>query len=153
MSRRAHIFRAAPVMLVAVALCSGCSSATEPEAEIVPGVIAPGNGIVAQVISAPDTVRAGEQFTAIVTTFGSSTCTRALTTTAYMGGELADLSVWDEQRIGIPCTRDISPIPRSVPIRFTNIGAATIRVRGRALTRNAAGQDSAVVVERLVIVQ
>lgn len=139
--------------LVAAIGCVGCASPTESESVVVPGVIATGSGFPVRVLAAPDTVTAGVPFTVTVTTFGSGSCTRPSPTLATVGPALADLSVWDLQRVGVPCTDDLRSFPRDVSLTFTGTGVATIRVRGRSLARTAAGQDSVVVIERPVVVR
>ncbi len=137
---------------VATLWCVGCSSPTGDDSATVPGVIAIGGGSMARVLVAPDTVAAGVPFTVSVTTFGSVSCTRPSETLASIGPALADLSVWDLQR-GVCSTDDLSPFPREISLKFTGDGVATIRVRGRALVRTVAGQDSVVVIEKSVVVR
>lgn len=144
--------RARAAALLLSANCVACSSPTDVQTQIEVGVIAPGVGITARVIVAPDSVRIGEQFSALISTYGSSSCTRAHTALAYTGSAYLDLSVYDARRVSGGCTRDLRAIVRDVPIRFTDVGVATIRVHGRAAARTAAGQDSLVVVERRVVV-
>ena len=139
--------------LAAAVWCVGCSSSTGADSVIVPGVIATGGGSMARVLVAPDTVAVGVPFTVSVTTFGSGSCTRPSATLASVGPALADLSVWDLQRVGVECTDDLSPFPRDISLKFTGVGVATIRVRGRALVRTVAGQDSVVVIEKSVVVR
>ena len=139
--------------LVAAVWCVGCSSPTGGDSVIVPGVIAIGGGSMARVLVAPDTVADGVPFTVSVTTFGSGSCTRPSATLASMGPAFADLSVWDLQLVGVGCTDDLRPFPRDISLKFTGVGVATIRVRGRALVRTVAGQDSVVVIEKSVVVR
>ena len=139
--------------LVVSAWCSGCSTITGEDFATVPGVISSGSITATRVIVAPDTVRAGERFIASISTFGSGSCTRPTSSTSYLGGSLADISVWDRLQVSGICTSDLKQFPRDVSIVFTTPGLATIRVNGQALARAANGQDSLVVIEKRVVVQ
>jgi hypothetical protein len=139
--------------LVAAISCSGCSSPTGTDSVIVPGVIATGGALADRVLVAPDTVDDGVPFTVTISTFGSGSCTRPSATRVVMGAALAELSVWDVQRVGVPCTDDLRTFPRDIPVTFTGVGVATVRVRGRALARGGAGEDSVVVIEKAVVVR
>ena len=138
--------------LVAAAWCVGCLSPTDNDGMTVPGVIAIGVGSSARVLVAPDTVAVGVPFVVSVTTFGSVSCTRPSATLASIGPAFADLSMWDLQR-GDCTTDDVTAFPRDISLKFSGVGVATIRVRGRALVRTASGQDSVVVIEKSVVVR
>ncbi len=120
---------------------------------IVPGVIAGGGITMARVLVAPDTVADGVPFTVSVSTFGSGSCTRASATLSSVGPALVDMSMFDQQRVGIPCTDDLRQFRRDISLKFAGVGVATIRVRGRAQARTAAGQDSIVEIEKSVVVR
>jgi hypothetical protein len=153
MSQRRKPFGSCAAALIVSAVFAACSSPTGDDFVTVPGVIMSGGGLAARVIVAPDTVRAGEDFAATLSTFGSSSCTRPTATLAYAGSALIDLSLYDLQRVSGPCTDDLQQFPRNVSLQFTSVGLATIRVRGRALARAANGQDSLVVIEKVVVVR
>jgi hypothetical protein len=86
-------------------------------------------------------------------TVSGATIARAASILAYFGSASADMTVYDEQRVGGTCSAAVSALPRAVPLRFTSVGPALIQVRGRAEARNSAGLDSMVVVEKTVIVR
>ena len=96
----------------------------------------------------PDTVQAGVAFTARVTTFGSSSCTRADGAEVRVARSVAEITPYDLEATGnATCTADLAPFPRDVQVRFDAVGTATVRVRGRP------EQGAERVVERTVVVR
>jgi hypothetical protein len=154
MSARSSSFGRRLSTLVAAVWCVGCSSPTGEDSVIVPGVIATtGGGTISRVLMAPDTVADGVSFTVTVRTIGSGSCTRPSASLSGLGPALAEVSVWDLQRVGVPCTRDLREFPRDISLKFTGVGVATIRVRGRAQARTVTGEDSIVFAEKSVVVR
>ncbi|HZG44175.1 MAG TPA: hypothetical protein VEY93_14600, partial [Longimicrobium sp.] len=82
------------------------------------------------VITAPDTVTAGQPFQVTITTAGPSGCWRAAGAEKAVQGNLATLTPFDRVLDGI-CTQAVVSLPRSVEVRFDVRGQATLRVYGR----------------------
>jgi hypothetical protein len=82
------------------------------------------------VITAPDTVTAGQPFQVTVTTAGPSGCWQAAGAEKAVQGNLATITPFDRVLDGI-CTQAVVSLPRSVEVRFDVRGQATLRVYGR----------------------
>lgn len=133
----------APLLLLAA--CSGVTG-PEPGSRRVVGVIDIGSRVPGS-LAVPDTVAAGAQFTVTVTTFGSSSCTRADGAEVEVRGLVAEIVPYDREATGARvCTDDLRPFPRKVTVSFAGPGQATVRVRGRAL-----GGGSPVLETRVVV--
>lgn len=78
----------------------------------------------------PDTVAAGTSFTARVTTYGSSSCTRPDGVSTRVAGAVAEIIPYDVRETRGACTADIHPFPRDVQLRFATPGPAVVRVIG-----------------------
>lgn len=109
-----------------------------------------GGGVV--VIEAPDTVRAGVAFGAVVNTSGSSSCTTPVRTDVVVDGLVARITPYDRvAEEGTDCTADVAPRPHPVEITFPKAGAGTLEVRAR--TRNASGTPVDTVVRRPITIR
>jgi hypothetical protein len=82
------------------------------------------------VITAPDTVTAGQPFQVTITTTGASGCWRAAGAEKAVQGNLATITPFDRVE-GEVCTGALVSLPRSVELRFDTRGEATIRAYGR----------------------
>jgi hypothetical protein len=137
----------------AILLCgvaAACSNApTAARGDRQPGVIGiyrdqPTTGV----LQLPATIHAGESFQAVVTTFGSSSCTQADGAEVSQSFSSAEITPYDlEAPAGTACTDDLHAFPRTVELRFATSGRGLIRVRGRSLYGGEA------VVEQQVTVQ
>ncbi len=120
-----------------------CTLLTGPEWLLVRGYIDPELG---EVLVLPDTVQVDRAFGAVVTTFGSSTCTRPNGATVTVNGHTAEIVPYDSVPApdrNLVCTADLRAFPRTVTLRFRASGVWTVRLIG--------GGD--VSVTRTVIVQ
>jgi hypothetical protein len=133
----------APLLLLAA--CGG-GTVFEPGSRRVVGVIDVG-GAGREALAAPDTVAAGAPFAVTVTTFGSSSCTRPDGAELEVRGLVAELVPYDREATGTrACTDDLRPFPRTVTVRFSAPGQATVRALGRGLGGGAAVVEARVVV-------
>lgn len=82
------------------------------------------------VITAPDTVTAGQPFQVTITTTGPNGCWRAAGAEKSVQGNLATITPFDRVE-GEVCTQALVSLPRSVEVRFDIRGEATIRAYGR----------------------
>ncbi|MBA4158917.1 MAG: hypothetical protein H0X65_15775 [Gemmatimonadetes bacterium] len=112
------------------------------------GWIIPGPEVGA-VLEFPDTVRRSVPNAGIVTTRGSSSCTRPAG--AGVTGDGLEVRITPYDPVAPPgtgCTRDVAAFPRPVELRFMVAGDALIRVVGRG----SFGSDETVEVVRRVVV-
>ena len=116
--------------LAGVALLAGCSSVIDPGWEREVGMT--GDGGTPPPISLPASVKRGVAFDATVTTYGSSSCTRADGAEASVRGLVAEVTPYDLVNRGGICTADLRGFPRTVTLRFDEAGEATVRVNGRS---------------------
>jgi hypothetical protein len=152
LNHRAFVARA----VVALASLLGCSRdplGSAANFERLHGVVSTGLRAGEQLIGAPDTVTAGVPFTVVVTSFGSSSCTRPDGATLSVDGAVANITVWDRVQVSGGCTDDLRAFPRDVTVQFSGAGTARIRVTGRPLALPPAGADSLIVLERSVLVR
>ena len=121
----------------AVSVATSCFLSTDSETGRVVGIISTG-GPGQTVIEAPDTVRLGAAFGAIVNSFGSSSCTTPDGVKLTL--EPSEARVIPFDRIPgsneVPCTADIAPMPHPVELRFTELGTATIVAEGMVYGTN-----------------
>jgi hypothetical protein len=149
-----HVTRACAWSLerVIVFALAACALVVGPEFRRVRGIIDIGDARSRTVV-APDTVMVGVSFLVDATTFGSGSCTQPDGSAVSVHGALAEIDVYDRERVRGACTTDLSRFPRSVLVQFDVAGLDTLRVRGRALNPTADRRDSVVVVERVVVVR
>jgi hypothetical protein len=82
------------------------------------------------VITAPDTVTAGQPFQVTITTTGPNGCWQAAGAEKAVQGNLATITPFDRVE-GEICTQALASLPRTVELRFDTRGQATIRAYGR----------------------
>jgi hypothetical protein len=87
------------------------------------------------VVSAPDTVRAGEWFEAVITTIGLDSCWEAAGAERKLAANLVVVTPYDIDRRDARrgCFDVETALPRTVKIRFEERGEATLRVHGRKI--------------------
>lgn len=125
--------RLAVVALVAgsAALAAGCSSILGLDWHRELGVLDT-EGRLRGSLEAPAEVTRGVPFDVVITTYGSSSCTRPAGAETDVDGMLATVRPYDRVATGTrPCTMDMHAFPRTVQLRFDVAGDATIRVLGR----------------------
>jgi hypothetical protein len=140
---------------------AACETPTEPGAGRVPGVLESavllgqmevGGEAFPLGLTAPDTVRAGESFRVVVTTFGNG-CVSKGDMEAVVKPSHAVLSPFDIHSGAEVCTEIAQFFDHHAELRFTSVGEATIRVRGRRVFDAGMKQDEAITIEKTVIVQ
>ncbi|HEY0036122.1 MAG TPA: hypothetical protein VGB66_05505 [Longimicrobium sp.] len=104
------------------------------------------------VITAPDTVTAGQPFQVTITTVGPSGCWRADGAEKAVQGNLATITPFDRVE-GELCTGALVSLPRSVELRFDTRGEATIRVYGRRVRDGNLNAATERTVEQRIIVR
>lgn len=128
-----HQFFAHALLLVALAvfLTAGCHSVSGPDLSKDIGVIHH-YGDSSGVLEAPSSVRAGFDFPIEVVTYGGG-CTSAAGASVRYRGSVAVVVPYDNWRVpvGLGCTDNLTRPARTVTLRFTEPGVATIRVEGR----------------------
>ena len=108
-----------------------CTLLTSPEWLLVRGYIDPELG---EVLVLPDTVQVDRAFGAVVTTLGSSTCTRPNGATITVTGHTTEIVPYDfvpAPDSQVTCTDDLRAFPRTVTLRFRASGVWTVRLTGR----------------------
>ena len=143
----AHLTAVSGALLVA----SNCFFSTDSDTGRVVGIINTG-GPGPTAIEAPDTVRVGAAFDAIINSFGSSSCTTPDGVKLTLGPTQARVIPFDRvpADTGVPCTADIAPIPHPVELRFTELGTATIVAEGMTYREN--GERVRTTVTKAVVV-
>ncbi|HEX2202583.1 MAG TPA: hypothetical protein VHG91_04780 [Longimicrobium sp.] len=147
--RRSPVSLAAPAALaMALAACPSGGEA-EHRAPRLPGVVEY-YGEAARV-ELPDTVRAGEAFAVVVTTYGNG-CVSAAGTEVRVRGRTAEVTPYDHDQARAPggaeCTDELNRFAHRAALRFPSPGPALVRVHG--LREPGA---AAVTVERRVVVR
>ena len=104
------------------------------------------------VITAPDTVTAGQPFQVTITTTGPSGCWRAAGAEKAVQGSLATITPFDRVE-GEVCTGALVSLPRSVELRFDTRGEATIRAYGRRVVDGNLNAATDRTVEKRIIVR
>jgi hypothetical protein len=93
-------------------------------------------GIATRPILAPRSVQAGSVFRVTVSTFGSTGCIRPDESQVQLTGSVVDItpydSVWSNDP---PCLPGWQAYPRSLELRFDQVGSALIRLHGRGFDR------------------
>ena len=118
-------------VVIGSAGCLATTEPTRPEWLLVRGYIDPEFG---EVLVLPDTVQVDRAFGAVVTTFGSGTCTRPSGATVTVTGHTAEIVPYDSVPAPdsqVLCTADVRAFPRSVTLRFRASGVWTVRLIGR----------------------
>ena len=128
-----------------------CGS-TEPREGRVVGAILPNLDHV-PIIEVPDIIRAGEPFTAVINSFGSSSCTTPDGIDLKLRGSEATVTPYDLVPVDgeTPCTADFAARPHPVELEFRSEGTARINARGRHVGGTVPG-SSIVTVTRTVTV-
>jgi hypothetical protein len=108
------------------------------------------------VVDAPATVRAGEDFKVTINTFGSG-CEREGDTGVIISESSATVMVYDftsATHPGVICAMIAKRMPHVVTLRFTKPGEATIRIWGRRFDKDAPPPEGApAVLEHRVTVE
>ena len=129
-ARMSKLVNATGLLAVSAAVLE-CTLLTGPEWLLVRGYIDPELG---EVLVLPDTVQVDRAFGAVVTTFGSSTCTRPNGATVTVNGHTAEIVPYDSVPApdrNLVCTADLRAFPRTVTLRFRASGVWTVRLLGR----------------------
>jgi hypothetical protein len=110
------------------------------------------------VVTAPDTVRAGESFQAVVTTIGPDGCWREAGAETKLTASLAILTPYDmnlrDLNRELGCKDSLITLPRTVQIRFSERGEATLRVHGRKIVGGDPNQQGTpMTVEKKIVVR
>lgn len=150
-------------------LLSACEITTAPQTNRAVGIVewqpassgawtgASADGVHPEhaVITAPDTVEAGVPFTATITTLGLDSCWKPAGAEVELSASLATVTPYDSPPAGegLVCAQAITELPRSVELRFTRSGDATIRVVGRRVVGSDLQHASKVTVEKSVHVR
>jgi hypothetical protein len=103
------------------------------EEAVILGIIDYGEERSKDVVTAPSSVRVGEDFKITITTFGGG-CEREGTTSTIRTATGASVMVYDitaATRPGVICAAVIKRMPHSLTLRFERPGQALIRVWGR----------------------
>ena len=120
---------------ICLAGTAACSSSTGPGLADNVGVIGPALDRAAEVVTAPASVRAGNDFTVTVSTFGNGCVTAAGASVTYRGAQQNVAVIVPFDNYGAPaelvCTDILNRPGRDVRLRFNTPGTATIRVEGR----------------------
>ena len=125
-----------------------------PEARIL-AVIDYSDERTKDVITAPATVRVGEDFQITITTSGGG-CERAGDTGVLITENSATVMVYDfttATRPGVACTMIFKQMPHVVSLRFTRPGEAVIQVWGRRIGKDTPPMGVPTVLERRVMVK
>jgi len=113
---------------------AGCRIETGPRWSwiVQPGLIAI-EGVVADGVTAPDTVEADASFTVVVKTFGSSSCTRPAGAKVTVSGLTATVAPLDSVVTGdADCTSDLRSFSHSASLTLGGAGEAAVAVVGRS---------------------
>jgi hypothetical protein len=129
-------------------LSSGCANLVSLDWSREIGWILP-DAELGGVIEFPDTVQRAVPTTGIVTTRGSSSCTRPAGEDVTGDGIEVRITPYDRMAPpGRGCTRDLAAFPRSVELRFMVAGEASIRVVGRA---SPVSRETVEVVHKVIV--
>ena len=106
------------------------------------------------VITAPERVRAGEEFQVTITTFGGG-CERAGEAEVSMAGNTADVEVYDYTVAGpaVTCTAELKRMPRTVTLSFPTPGEGLIRVTGIRVGQGTPPEGEPTVLETRLTVE
>ena len=104
------------------------------------------------VITAPDTVTAGQPFQVTITTVGPNGCWSAAGAELASQPSVATITPFDRVQ-GEVCTQATVSLPRTVQVRFDVPGEATLRVYGRRVVDGNVSAATERVVERRIFVR
>ena len=107
------------------------------------------------VLTAPDTVQAGQEFQITVTTSGGG-CERIGDTGVLTTDNSATVMVYDftsATQPGVACTMIFKRMPHTVPLRFTKPGDAIIRVWGRRIGNDTPPAGGPIILEHRILVK
>jgi hypothetical protein len=141
------------VAIAVVALFTSCFASTDSETGRVVGIISSRSRVFT--IEAPDTVRAGVAFGAVVNTFGSSTCTMPDGVELMLGPAEARVVPYDLETTpgeGFACTADLAARPHPVELRFTEAGLARIVAAGTVVDEESRERKPGEVTKTVVVV-
>ncbi len=130
-ARRSKPVSATGLLAVSAAVLQ-CTLLTGPEWVLVRGYIEAET--LGQVLVLPDTVQVDRAVEAVITTFGSSTCTKPDGAVVTVTGHTTEIVPYDlvpapDSRVN--CTDDLRAFPRTVTLRFRESGVWTVRLIGR----------------------
>jgi hypothetical protein len=155
-----RIWSSLTACLVVVSVAA-CETMTEPGGARVPGVLEwaalqgemeSAEGAHPVGLTAPDTVRAGESFRVVVTTFGNGCVSKGDMEASTEPG-IAILSPFDFHSGAEFCTEIAQFLDHHAELQFTSVGEATIRVMGRRVFDAGMKQGEAITIEKKVIVR
>ena len=108
-----------------------------------------------EVIVAPDEVAVDQDFEATITTIGPNGCWSVDGADVDSSPLLAEIMPWDRVSTDpeIACTQALVALARTVTLRFTEKGDATIRVLGRRVVDGELEDATTEVVEKTVRVR
>ncbi len=130
-AQRSKLVTATGLLAISAAVL-GCTLLTGPEWVLVRGYIEAET--LGEVLVLPDTVQVDRAAEAVVTTFGSGTCTRPSGVTVTVTGHTAEIVPYDSVPAPdsqVLCTGDLRAFPRTVTLRFRVSGVWTVRLIGR----------------------
>jgi hypothetical protein len=129
---------------IVLTLAVGCARAEVREQGPTRGV-----GMVDSTVSSPlllpDTIKAGQDFTVVVTTIGSSLCTHPAGAEVTMEGGAFEIVPYDGYTGGDACTADESPNSREVVLKVEHPGEVVVRVRARSYEGDVVFERTAIV--------
>lgn len=143
-------------LLLLYGLAGGIGPAAPPPEALVPGIIHFGSdNTMPDVLSAPEIVRAGEEFKLTITTFGGG-CDRQGQTSVMYSDQGASVMVYDittATRPDVSCIAVAKRLPHTIALRFEKPGVALIRVWGRRVTSDTPAAGLPAVHERRVTIK
>jgi hypothetical protein len=136
----------------AMSVATSCFALVNSESGLVVGIIH--TGVQVHTIEAPDTVRRGAPFSAIINTFGSAGCSSADGVKLALKPTEARVTPYDRVPTGndVACTADVRPNPHPVTLHFTLSGAATIVAVGMVIDETSGEQKRGEVTKAVVVV-
>ncbi len=123
----------------------GCGSISGLDEEQVVGVVEHFNDPV--IVQLPDTVAAGQAFTATVRTYGNG-CTKKGDTSVEVNDLSATVTPFDVRKKANFCTDILNAFQHTATLRFNKAGTAEVVVRGRKQPG-----DEVVTLKRTVVVR
>lgn len=140
-----------PAALLAAALAGCVNAPLEPDEERRVGVVLLYR--TERPLVAPDTVRAGTDFTVTVSTLGGG-CERQGETEAEVRGAVATVTPYDYTDVAAQvCTEELKLFPHTAVLRFATPGEALLRVRGRRIGPDTPHKGVPVTLEKRIVVR